>query len=66
MVVEPQHKCMLRVKFFTKALELVAQEGMPLQLLQEMRELVLGEMEDVLRRGLAGIPPALVTPMQLR
>lgn len=39
---------------------------MPLELLQEMREMVLGDIESVFRGGLTDEPSVLVTPMWLR
>lgn len=49
---------MLSVEAWIKALEQAAQEGMPLELLLKMRELMLGEIEDVFCRGLTGEPRA--------
>lgn len=43
---------MLRVEVLTKVLERAAQEGMLPELLQEMRELVLVNMEDIFCRSL--------------
>lgn len=56
-MMERNHEHMLHVKVLTEALKRVAQEDM----LQEMRELVLGDMKDAFRRGLAIEPPGWVT-----
>lgn len=63
ITMEFEHEPMLRVEVLTKALERVALEGMPLELLQEILEMVLGNMEDVLSQGLTSEPPGLVKPM---
>lgn len=63
--LEHEHEHTLRVICCTGALELVALECMSLELMQEARGLVLGEMEDVLCQGFTGEPPALITPMPL-
>lgn len=53
---------MLRVEALTEALERVAQGGVPLELMQDIQELMLRDMEKLFH----GEPPALVTPMRLR
>lgn len=65
IVMEPEHEHVLHVEALTAALGRAAQEGIVLELLQEMREPVLGEMGDSFRRSLTGEPPTLVTTMRL-
>lgn len=54
------------VNHLLETLESTAQEGMLRELLQEMRELVLGDREYVFIRGLTDKPPVLVPPRWLR
>lgn len=55
---------MLVVETFTDTLERAVQKGMLLELLQEMRELKLGEVGDMFGQGLTGETPALVALVQ--
>lgn len=57
---------MVRMEALTETLEPVAQNGMELELLQEVRELMLKNVENMFCRGLTGERLALVTPMVLR
>lgn len=66
MAIGPKHEDILRVKAFPKILKRAVQEGMPLELLQNIQELALGGVEDAFRWGLAGKLPALVTTIRLR
>lgn len=65
-MMKPEHEHMLEVEALTRALQRAALEGISLKLQEEMRELVLRDMEAVFRRRLTDEPLVLVTPMRLR
>lgn len=58
MVMVPKNEHMLCVGAFTEALEQAAQEGMLLDLRQEMRKLLLNAKEVMFCLGLTGEPRA--------
>lgn len=65
VVTEPEHENMLDIEATTEALGQALSEGMPLELLQKLWELLFGVGEKVFRRGLPGEPLVLITPMWL-
>lgn len=64
--MELGYRHMLLVEALTEALDRVAQESMPLELLQEKSELVLGNMDNMFRPGLTDESMASALPMMLR
>lgn len=66
MVRKPNQECVVRLEVLNLALNQAAQESTPLEgYLQQLRELVLGEMEEIFYRRLTGDVPAKVTPMRV-
>lgn len=63
---EPEYEHMFCMEALVEALKQSPKEGVPLKMLQQMRQLVLRGMEDVFRRGLTGKLPASVMLIQLR
>lgn len=60
MVMELDQEHLLRLEVLERARTHAAQEGLPPEKLQQLRERVLGEMAEAFRRSLTGEPSAKV------